>query len=404
MPLGPFFNGNGAVPEALPMDPNYPTAPDNLHKGDQVRGTGFLHDGSTDTLFRFLQATVFNDSGMGPGASGFDGPHNGNSNRRSVELFLLAFDNDIAPIVGQQITLTSSNDTVVSDRIDLLIQRAGTAWAYKNYPQANECDLVVKGTIDGQARSYYYDADSTAFVSDRSSEAPLSDSALRALVDTASEALTYTCYPPGSLLRGVDRDSDGALDGDEIDGGCDPDNASSTCLCAEVPRTGCVSISSGKSTLYLKNDGNPVARQMKWTWKPDETPVSADFGDPLTTNGYALCVYSGGELISHSDAPAGGTCGTRPCWSSRNGIYRYRDLDRTPNGTATAQLKSRDGFISGMSFKAKGSNLDIDALTGVTVPMVVQLQRGGSSPAQCWEANYTQFRRQDPLKVTLKLP
>ena len=30
------------------------------HMGDQVRGFGFLHDGSIDTLFRFLSATVFN--------------------------------------------------------------------------------------------------------------------------------------------------------------------------------------------------------------------------------------------------------------------------------------------------------------------------------------------------------
>ena len=35
---------------------------DNGAKGDQVRGFGFLHDGSVDTVFRFLQATVFNSA------------------------------------------------------------------------------------------------------------------------------------------------------------------------------------------------------------------------------------------------------------------------------------------------------------------------------------------------------
>ena len=34
-------------------------AGDNGHMGDQVRGFGFLHDGSVDTLFRFHSATVF---------------------------------------------------------------------------------------------------------------------------------------------------------------------------------------------------------------------------------------------------------------------------------------------------------------------------------------------------------
>ena len=39
------------------------------YKGDQIRGFGFLHDGSIDTVFRFLQATVFNNSN----GVGFDG-------------------------------------------------------------------------------------------------------------------------------------------------------------------------------------------------------------------------------------------------------------------------------------------------------------------------------------------
>ena len=35
---------------------------DNGNKGDQVRGFGFLHDGSVDTLFRFHNAAVFNQT------------------------------------------------------------------------------------------------------------------------------------------------------------------------------------------------------------------------------------------------------------------------------------------------------------------------------------------------------
>jgi hypothetical protein len=35
--------------------------------------------------------------------------------------------------------------------------------------------------------------------------------------------VTYTCTPPGSGERlGIDRDGDGALDGDEEDAGTDP--------------------------------------------------------------------------------------------------------------------------------------------------------------------------------------
>lgn len=68
-----------------------------------------------------------------------------------------------------------------------------------------------------------------AFVSDRSSEAPLSDAQLQALIGEATEALTYLCVPPGSGFRiGIDRDADGHGDRDELDAGSDPTLASST--------------------------------------------------------------------------------------------------------------------------------------------------------------------------------
>lgn len=48
---------------------------------------------------------------------------------------------------------------------------------------------------------------------------------MRALAATSGQELTYTCVPPGSGLRiGVERDSDSAFDGDEVDAGTDPAN------------------------------------------------------------------------------------------------------------------------------------------------------------------------------------
>jgi YVTN family beta-propeller protein len=124
---------------------------DNGHQGDQVRGFGFLHDGSVDTIFRFLNATVFNNNN----GVGFDGPNGGNTKRRQVEQLMLAFDSDLAPVVGQQVTLTGSNGTVANPRIDLLVQRAQTNFTSKVLGGAvKECDLVVKGTVAGAARGW----------------------------------------------------------------------------------------------------------------------------------------------------------------------------------------------------------------------------------------------------------
>jgi len=194
---------------------------DNGFKGDQIRGFGFLHDGSTDTLFRFLHATVFQQNNNN--TVGFQS----NTQRRQVEQFLLAFDSDFAPIVGQQITLTSTNAAVAGPRIDLLIQRAAVPFTLKGSPGATECDLIVKGTVNGEARGWVRLA-SGMFRIDRGDDPLFTDAQLRALAATPGQELTYTCVPPGSGIRaGVDRDEDGYWDRDEIEAGSDPADASS---------------------------------------------------------------------------------------------------------------------------------------------------------------------------------
>ncbi len=166
-----------------------------------MRGFGFLHDGSVDTTFRFHRANVFSNTV---------------ADAQNLEQFMLQFDSNLAPIVGQQVTLTSTNSAVAGPRIDLLIARAA----------ANECDVVVKGTISGLQRGAVRLA-SGQFRTDRASEALLSDTQVRALA-TAGQELTYTCVPPGNGTRiGVDRDEDGFFDRTELDAGSDPADPSS---------------------------------------------------------------------------------------------------------------------------------------------------------------------------------
>jgi hypothetical protein len=57
---------------------------------------------------------------------------------------------------------------------------------------------------------------------------PIGELALRLLADLG-HPVTFTCVPPGSGERiGVDRDGDGAWDGDERDAHTDPADPSST--------------------------------------------------------------------------------------------------------------------------------------------------------------------------------
>ena len=173
---------------------------------EQIRGVGMLHDGSVDNVLRFLNGGVFtfpsdpNDPNANYGNAGA-------VMRGNVANFVMAFPTDLAPVVGQQVTLTAANasDPNVSGRLALLIQRAGTPYVDVDRSPNNECDLVVKGRIGGVPRGWWLSAANT-FTPDSSADSALTDAQLRLLANTAGQELTYTCVPPDSGARlGIDR-------------------------------------------------------------------------------------------------------------------------------------------------------------------------------------------------------
>jgi hypothetical protein len=169
---------------------------DSGNMGDQVRGFGFTGDGTADTLFRFLTAAAFQPTAT----TGFP-QDNPDGMRRNVEQYLLAFDSDLAPIVGQQITLTSANAAAAGPRIDLLLQRAAAPFVSKSLNGAvTECDLVAHVVVNGTPRSYLYEPGNASFAPSDGSPA-LSDAMLRALASTPGQEVTYTAWPPGSGPR-----------------------------------------------------------------------------------------------------------------------------------------------------------------------------------------------------------
>jgi DNA-binding beta-propeller fold protein YncE len=185
---------------------------DNGFKGEQVRGFGFLHDGSVDTVFRFVHGLSFSEVFNGPNSDSIPEGPEGEVQRRQLEAFILAFPTNMAPVVGQQITLTAESPAAVGSRITLLRQRA----------DAGECDLVAKTTLSDDEAGFLY-VGSGLFVRDRHGQPPITDAALRSLATSFDHPVTYTCVPPGSGKRvGVDRDEDGAWDGDERQAHTDP--------------------------------------------------------------------------------------------------------------------------------------------------------------------------------------
>jgi hypothetical protein len=185
--------------------------------GDQVRGTGFLHDGSVSTAFNFVGAGVFSIN---------------DSQQRELEAFIMEFDSDLAPIVGQQATLTPNSGVDTLQRIDVLIARAdATYYVSPELGAVPECDLIVKGVLNGEYRGWLYEGSDT-FKSDDLGDTPWSKSALLAVADVPGQALTFTCVPPGSGTRmGINRDRDSYLDANDAV----PDRrATSSCSASRV--------------------------------------------------------------------------------------------------------------------------------------------------------------------------
>jgi YVTN family beta-propeller protein len=171
-------------------------AADSGQLGDQIRGFGFTNEGASPTIFHFVTALVFHPQIT----AGFP-LINPDATRRNVEQYLLAFDSDLAPVVGQQVTLTSGNASAVGARITLFEQRANAAFTSKVLGGAvKECELVARVVQGGVIKGFLFNPANSTFVPAGGGTA-LSDSQLRALASTAGQEVTFTAVPSGSGAR-----------------------------------------------------------------------------------------------------------------------------------------------------------------------------------------------------------
>jgi hypothetical protein len=163
-------------------------------------------------VFRFMHGLSFSEVSTGAGNGGFPQTPQAEVMRRQVEAFVLAFPSNLAPIVGQQITLAPGSSTAVLARIHLLRQRA----------DAGECALIAKADVLGTEVGFMY-IGAGYYRSDRRAHPPVHEAVLWMLAAPLGHPVTFTCAPPGSGERiGVDRDGDGAWDGDERDAHTNP--------------------------------------------------------------------------------------------------------------------------------------------------------------------------------------
>jgi hypothetical protein len=167
---------------------------------------------------------------------------------------------------------------------------------------------------------------------------------------------------------------------------CDPAQG-----CIAGPRGDCLRPTlPAAAKLKVKRAPTTAGDLLLWKFTKGQETVLADFGDPLAGDDVSLCLYDESTatpaLVLRADAPAGGTCGTRPCWTPAGSVgFRYKDPMRTPHGLVKVQVKAGAAGRSKMAVKGKGENLPALPPLPLALPSRVQLHAAGGA---CWEARY----------------
>ncbi|NOT01376.1 MAG: hypothetical protein HOP29_12190, partial [Phycisphaerales bacterium] len=184
-----------------------------MTQGSNRAGFGFLHDGSVDSIARFVSEPVFSLDNTQQLAdmvafmlsfSGSDlpvGTTNNVFNLRGPD------GQDTHAAVGFQLTVDANNHELpgVVNALNFMIELA----------DSDRVGLVAKGVVDGHPRGYMH-AFNGLFQSDRAAGL-ISDDDLRLAAGDA-QPITFTVVPFGTQTRmGIDRDTDGFFDGDELE-------------------------------------------------------------------------------------------------------------------------------------------------------------------------------------------
>ena len=159
-----------------------------------VGGYGIVHDGTDPTLQVFLSRPVFTNI------------RNNTTIKNNIAAFVQCFDTGTAPAVGYTRTVLSTNVAAVTVSND---------WSLlESQALAGNIDLIAKGTLDGQVHGWLYQTGPANYRPDSTNLPVFTRAQLVAKIQNG-DRLSLIGVPPGSGVRmGIDRNTDGVLDGD----------------------------------------------------------------------------------------------------------------------------------------------------------------------------------------------
>jgi len=166
--------------------------------------------------------------------------------------------------------------------------------------------------------------------------------------------------------------------------------ADKTVGCTPTPRLDCREQTAASGVFRFKDVADDSRDSLVWQWPKGEATALLDFGDPLTNDAVALCVYDASvatQPVASTISTAQGTCRNGVlCWLplSNGSVLRYFDGNLSSDGLQQIFLRAGADGQARISVRAKGERLTLPA-TPLTAPVTVQLQ---SSAGSCFTATY----------------
>ena len=151
--------------------------------------------------------------------------------------------------------------------------------------------------------------------------------------------------------------------------------------CTRLP-TNCAP--PGKSVLLLQNKEDNAKDRLLFKWNKGPELEPADFGDPLNTADYALCLYTGPQQAPLAHATVPHDAGKWGPLSDRG--FRYKDSGGSAAGVTKVLLKGGAAGKSQAQVKGKGANLPDPTFTNLPLPVTAQLVNNQTNT--CLEATY----------------
>ncbi len=165
--------------------------------------------------------------------------------------------------------------------------------------------------------------------------------------------------------------------------------------CSATPRLSCTRSDEPEWSRFRVRDAGArvLPNSLLWRWRNDSAESLSDFGNPLESTAYSLCVYGEGagetDLRLQVTIPPGGTCNGQPCWSRTLSSFRYRNPLSVPTGITSISLKSPSHQKDRIVVVGAGPAFDPPPLPLPQDPRVIVQLQNDFDGGRCWEAVYS---------------